>query len=53
LLLIAPALPIHRANEPVLRHFSPEVEWELLALGEQWRSELKIVFRKRSSDPRI
>jgi len=50
MLLAAPALRIHPANLPVLRYFSPEVEWELIALSEQWRNELKIVFRKRSSD---
>jgi hypothetical protein len=52
LLLAAPALRIHPANEPVLRYFSPEVEWELIALAEHWRRELRIVFRKRSSDGR-
>jgi hypothetical protein len=52
LLLTAPALRIHPANEPVLRYFSPEVEWELVALAEHWRRELKIVFRKRSGDGR-
>jgi hypothetical protein len=52
LLLAAPALRIHPANEPVLRYFSPEVDWELVALTEHWRRELKVVFRKRSSDPR-
>ena len=52
LLLAAPALRIHPANEPVLRYFSPAVEWELLALGERWRRELLVVFRKRSTDPR-
>ncbi|MGA2048467.1 MAG: hypothetical protein ABSG96_12280 [Terracidiphilus sp.] len=52
LLLAAPALRIHPANEPVLRYFSPQVEWELVALSEHWRRELKVVFRKRSSDPR-
>jgi hypothetical protein len=36
------------ANEPVLRYFSPQVEWELIALTEHWRRELKVVFRKRS-----
>ena len=51
LLLAAPALRIHPANEPVLRYLSPEVEWELIALGEHWRHELKVVFRKRSTDP--
>jgi hypothetical protein len=48
LILAAPALRIHPANELVLHHFSPEIEWELLALSEHWRRELKIVFRKRS-----
>jgi hypothetical protein len=52
LLLAAPALRIHPANEPVLSYFSPEVEWELIALSEHWRRELKVVFRKRSSDAR-
>lgn len=50
LLLAAPALRIHPANLPVLRYFSPDVDWELIALSEHWRDELKIVFRKRSSD---
>jgi hypothetical protein len=48
LILAAPALRIHPANEPVLRYLSPEIEWELLGLTEHWRRELKIVFRKRS-----
>ena len=49
LLLAAPALRIHPANEPVLRYFSPTVEWELVALGEHWRRELKVIYRKRSN----
>jgi hypothetical protein len=52
LLLAAPALRIHPANETVLRFFSPQVEWELIALTERWRHELKVVFRKRSRDVR-
>jgi hypothetical protein len=48
LLLAAPALRIHPANEPVLRYLAPQVEWELIALSEHWRQELKVVFRKRS-----
>ena len=52
LILAAPALRIHPANLPVLRYFSPDVDWELIALAEHWRHELKIVFRKRSSDPK-
>ncbi|MGA9062066.1 MAG: hypothetical protein WB341_10420 [Terracidiphilus sp.] len=50
LTLAAPALRIHPANEPVLRYLSPDIEWELIALAEHWRRELKIVFRKRSRD---
>jgi hypothetical protein len=49
LLLAAPALRIHPANEPVLRYFAREVDWELIALSEHWRTELKIIFRKRSA----
>ena len=49
LLLAAPALRIHPANELVLRYFSPEIEWELIALSEHWRNELSIIFRKRSA----
>ena len=48
LLLAAPALRVHPANEAVLRYLSPQIEWELVAFGEQWRRELKVVFRKHS-----
>jgi len=48
LLLVAPALRIHPSNENVLRYLSPEVEWELIAVSEHWRRDLKVVFRKRS-----
>ena len=53
LLLAAPALRIHPANEPVLRYFSPQVKWELIALTEHWRRELKVVFRKRSGSAHV
>lgn len=46
LILAAPALRIHPANLPILRYLSPQVEWELIALNEDWRHELQIVFRK-------
>jgi hypothetical protein len=52
LILAAPALRIHPANELVLRYLSPQIEWELIALAEHWRRELKTVFRKRSRDQR-
>jgi hypothetical protein len=50
LILAGPALRIHPANQTVLRYLSPQIEWELLALSEHWRRELKIIFRKRSRD---
>jgi hypothetical protein len=49
LMLVAPALHVHPATDTLLRYISPEIEWELLAIGERWREEMKVVFRKRSS----
>jgi len=48
LYLVAPALHIHPATEIVLRYLSPRVEWELLALDERWRSQVRVVWRKHS-----
>ena len=48
--LVAPALRIHPANEVILRHFHPEIEWTLIALDERWRHKLKTVWRKRHTD---
>jgi hypothetical protein len=52
LYLVAPALRVHPATEVVLRHLSPKVDWELVALDERWRKKAKAVWRKRSTDPR-
>ena len=52
LLLVAPALRVHPATEIVLRHVSHRVEWTLIALDERWRKQIKVVWRKRSSDAR-
>jgi hypothetical protein len=49
LMLVAPALHIHPANETVLRHFAPAVPWELIALDEHWREQCRVVLRKRSA----
>ncbi len=51
LYLVAPALRIHPATETLLRYLSPRVEWELVALNERWREGVKVVWRKRSTDP--
>jgi hypothetical protein len=46
LYLVAPALHIHPATETVLRYFSSAVEWNLLALDERWRQQIRVVWRK-------
>ena len=48
MILAAPALRIHPENETVLRYLNPLIEWELIAVGEHWRRELTVVYRKRS-----
>jgi hypothetical protein len=48
LYLVAPALRIHPATEVVLRYLSQRVEWELVALDERWREQVRVVWRKRS-----
>jgi hypothetical protein len=46
LYLVAPALHIHPATETVLRSFSPEIDWQLLALDDHWREQVRVVWRK-------
>ena len=48
LYLVAPALRIHPSTDAVLRHLSPEVQWELIGLNEDWRKRRKVILRKRS-----
>jgi hypothetical protein len=48
LYFVAPALRIHPSNEIVLSYLAEEVEWTLIALNEDWRTERRVVFRKRS-----
>ncbi|MCU1339132.1 MAG: hypothetical protein JWO19_4713 [Bryobacterales bacterium] len=45
LLLVAPALDFHPANEVVLRYLSPEIQVERIGIGMQWRQELRVMFR--------
>lgn len=52
LYLVAPALRVHPATEVVLKYLSPKVEWELAALDERWRQTARVVWRRRSNDPR-
>ncbi len=47
LYLVAPSLHIHPATETLLRYLSPRVEWQLLALDERWRQQIRVVWRKQ------
>jgi hypothetical protein len=49
LYLVAPSLHIHPATETILRYLSPRVEWNLLALDERWRQQIRVVWRKQAS----
>lgn len=46
LFLVAPALHVHPATEVILRYLSPQVQWALVALNEQWRQAIRVVWRK-------
>lgn len=48
LMLVAPALRIHPATDTLLRYLSPAIDWVLTGIGEHWRKEIKVIFRKRS-----
>ena len=47
LLLVAPALRVHPATDTLLRYIAPEIECELVGIGEKWRDGIRVVFRKR------
>jgi len=49
LYLVAPSLHIHPATETILHYLSPRVEWNLLALDERWRQQIRVVWRKQNS----
>jgi hypothetical protein len=47
LLLVAPALHVHPATATLLHYLSPEIDWMLLGIDENWRQNLRVIFRKR------
>lgn len=51
LMLVAPALRIHPTTDKLLRYFSPEIDWELVAVNEDWREGVKPIFKKRANAP--
>jgi hypothetical protein len=50
LYFIVPALRVHPSMDTVLCHLSPDVDWTLVALNEDWRRQPRVVYRKRSAD---
>lgn len=46
LYLVAPSLRVHPAVDTVLRYFSPEIEWSLIGVHEEWREGIRVIFRK-------
>jgi hypothetical protein len=47
LILAAPALHVHSSTATMLRYFSPELDWTLLALDERWRDGIRVVFHQQ------
>jgi hypothetical protein len=48
LYFVAPALRIHPATETVLGYLSSEIEWNVVAVGEDWRRSIDVIWRKRA-----
>lgn len=46
LYLVAPALRVHPATDAILKYVSSEIDWQLLGLNEDWRSGIRVIFRK-------
>ena len=49
LLLVAPALRVHPQTDTLLRFLAPEIDCELIGVDENWRQELRVMFRKRKA----
>jgi hypothetical protein len=50
LMLIAPAVQFHPANEVILSYFNPRIETERIGLNLEWQQGLKVAFRLRGSE---
>jgi hypothetical protein len=46
LFLVAPGFRFHPSIDIVLRYLSPEIEVARIALAENWRRGLRVVFRQ-------
>lgn len=46
LFLVTPSLHVHPTTDTLLRYLSPEIDCTLLGIHENWREELRVIFRK-------
>lgn len=46
LFLVAPGFRFHPSSDIVLRYLSPEIEIARVGLGENWRKNLRVIFRQ-------
>ncbi len=46
LLLVAPALHVHPTTDTLLRYITSEIDCELVGIGEKWRDDIRVIFRK-------
>jgi hypothetical protein len=53
LLLVAPALHVHPTTDTILRYLRPEIDWEVIGIGENWREEIKVIFRKKPAKDKM
>ena len=45
LLLVAPSLDFHPANDTLLRYYDTRIEVERIGIGTEWRKNVKVMFR--------
>jgi hypothetical protein len=50
LLLVAPALEFHPTTETILGFFDPHIEVERIGVNEDWRRELRVMFRLKGAE---
>jgi hypothetical protein len=50
LLLVAPAISFHSANQTVLRYFSPKIDVERIGINSDWQNKLRVVLRLRRGE---
>jgi hypothetical protein len=46
LFLVTPSLHVHPTTDTLLRYISPDIDCTLLGIHENWREELRVIFRK-------